>query len=225
MTICVRCGGRTLTLPLDEKIFLGLTPSNWVARKRGSARAALHWGLYQGIGGEESFYAGEEFAQAVGLGDDSGYAKGGGEGPSEDVVEHSVNDHGSSGHSGPEQGRDFDTVHDGHGKIEENQVWAEGDRFVQGFHAIDSFTANLELRLVLEERTNGMPDGNFVFDDKDAFGHGRTEKKVARRFVEESRVNPVNGLQVYSRGDTGRFSSELQGTKPEEPSAGLPEAW
>jgi hypothetical protein len=162
---------------LTKRFSSGLRPSNWVALKRGSTKAALHWGLDQGIGGEESFDAGEEFAQAVGLGDDGGYAKGGGEGLSEDVVEHGVNDHGSSGHSGPEQGRDFDTVHDGHGKIEENQVRAKGDRFVQGFHAVGSFTANFELRLVLDERTNSMPDGNFVFDDKDALGHGRTKKK------------------------------------------------
>jgi hypothetical protein len=31
--------------------------------------------------------------------------------------------------------------------------------------------------LVLKEGTNGMPDGNFVFDNEDAFGHGRTQKK------------------------------------------------
>lgn len=122
---------------------------------------------------EEGFDAGEEGGQAVGLGDNGSDAEGGREGFTEDVIKHGVKDDRGCGHSGVEQGGGLDAVHGGHGEIENDEVGAEGASLVEGFGAVDGFAADLEVGLKIEKSAEGMSYGGFVFDDEDAFRHGR----------------------------------------------------
>lgn len=146
--------------------------------------------LDQGWGFEKGFDASEQPGEAVGLGDDGGYAQSGGERLAENVLEHRINDHGNDGHSGPKQRSDLDAVHLRHGEIQDNEVGTESNRFFQGFDSVDGFAADFKGRMVLEESADGGPYGNFVFDNEDAFGH-QTKGTIARDAPKESRVNTV----------------------------------
>jgi hypothetical protein len=167
-------------------------------------------GLDQGSGFEEGFDAGQECGQAVGLGDDGSNAKRGGKLLAENVAEHGVDDEWGAGQSGAEQRGSLDTIHVGHGKIQDDEIGLKGAGFFDRFGAIGGFAANLEAGIVLEEHTNGIAYGDFVLDDEDAFGH-ETRGNIARRLVKESRVNPVLGLRgrAAERYGSSRSSTKL----------------
>ena len=122
-------------------------------------------------GFEQSFDAGEENGQAIGLGDDSGDAERGRKLLAENIAEHGVHNDGGIGNSISEERGSLDAVHVGHGKIHDDEIGLKRVCFFDGFDTIDGFAANLKLGLVLKESANSIPYRDFVFDDKDAFGH------------------------------------------------------
>jgi hypothetical protein len=117
--------------------------------------------------------ASEKNGEAVGLGDDRSDTQGGRERFAEHVAEHRVHDDGNERQPGAKQGGSFDTVHVGHGEIEDYEVGLKSESFINGFDTIGSFAANFKRGMVLEENAHRAADGNFVFDDENALGHRR----------------------------------------------------
>ena len=132
--------------------------------------SASGW-LDQSGGFEQSFDAGEKNGQAIGLGDDSGDAEGGGELLAENITEHGVHNDGGVGQPAAEERGSLDAVHVGYGKIQDDEIGPKRVCFFDGFDTVDGLSANFELGMVLKEGANRIPDGSFVFDDEDAFGH------------------------------------------------------
>jgi hypothetical protein len=132
--------------------------------------------LDQGGGFEQSFDAGEENSQAIGLGNDGGDAERGGEVLAENVAEHGVHNDRGNGHPASDERGGLDAVHVGHGEIQDDEIGLESPSFFDCLDTVDGLAANFKTRLVLQENANSISNGDFVFDDEDAFGHeiGRT---------------------------------------------------
>jgi hypothetical protein len=115
----------------------------------------------------------EQHGQTIGLGDYGGNAERGRKLFAEDVSKHGVHDDWGVGHPASEERGSLNAIHVGHRKIEDDEVGLKGGCFFNGFGAVGSFAADFKTRLVVEENANRIPNGNFVFDDEDAFGHER----------------------------------------------------
>ena len=139
-----------------------------------SGRRLEYWS-----GGEKGFDAGEEDVEAVGLGDDSGDTKGRSERFTQDVAEHRINDDRDERQPGAEQRSGFNAVHVRHGEIEDDEVGLKGDCFIDGFDTIRSFTANFKRGMVLQKNAHRISNGNFVFNNENAFGHRREKHSTA----------------------------------------------
>ncbi len=66
-------------------------------------------------------------------------------------------------------------VHEGHGEIQGNEVGAQRGGFFEGLDAVDSFATNFKV-MEFEERANGAPDNDFVFNDENALGHRKLDR-------------------------------------------------
>ena len=117
--------------------------------------------------------ASEKDGKAVGLGDDRRDTEGGRERFAENVAEHRIYHDGDERQPGAKQGGRFDAVHVGHGEIEENDVGLKSDGFINGFDTVGGFAAHFKWGVVLQKNAHRVADGNFVFDDENAFGHRR----------------------------------------------------
>jgi len=142
-------------------------------------------------GCEKRFDAGEKRGETVRLRDDSGNAERGGEGLAKDIAKHRVNDDGNKRQPGAEQRSGFDAIHVGHGEIQDDEIWLKVGGFIHGFDTVCSFAADFEGRIVLEKNAHRIANGDFVFDDEDAFGH-KVARKITRQFPWRTRVNPVS---------------------------------
>jgi hypothetical protein len=187
-----------------------MAPESWYQGKEQAKSASLSSDrrLDQRGGCEKGFDAGEESGETVRLGDDSGDPEGGGEGLAENVAEHGVNDDGNKRQPDAEQRGGLDAIHVRHGEIEDDEIGLKGGGFIDSFGTVCSFAADFEGRIVLEKNAHRITNGDFIFDDENAFGHKAT-RNIARWFPEESTVNPVyEVMRRISRFSLGKAADD-----------------
>jgi len=73
-----------------------------------------------------------------------------------------------------------EAIHHGHVEIEYDELWFEEDTLLDGFQTVGGFSANLPLRLSLEQGANHVPNVVTVIDNQDA-DQGRTSKDKTRK--------------------------------------------